>query len=151
MEDLWSANKQRECRVCTGEPCCPVIEGSTKYLRHSGPELLYTLLPMFNSTFGACKSTHFMKMWPERRWRARGRRQPVTFWFESAEGDRRGLLSLGRLLLLLPFGFKQICLFVEVWPAVGSSAGKAAAFNCSLLWRVGGIGRSAVALAHNGA
>lgn len=49
-------------------------------------------------------------------------------------------LPVGWLLLLLsPFGFKQICLFVEVWLAVGSSAGEAAAFNCSLLWR-GGAG-----------
>lgn len=49
-------------------------------------------------------------------------------------------LPVGWLLLpLSPFGFKQICLFVEVWLAVGSSAGEAAAFNCPLLWR-GGVG-----------
>lgn len=71
-------------------------------------------------------------------------RQPVTFWFESSEGDfffffggGGGSLPVGWLLLLLPFGFIQICLFVEVRPAVGSSAGKAAAFNCSLLWSMG--------------
>lgn len=46
-------------------------------------------------------------------------------------------LPVGWPLLLLPFGFIQICLFVEVRPAVGSSAGKAAAFNCSLLWWMG--------------
>lgn len=64
--------------------------------------------------------------------------RPASLWFESVEWDGRGLLSVGCLLLLLPFGFKQICLFVEVWLAVGSSAGKAAAFNCALLWWVGG-------------
>lgn len=55
-------------------------------------------------------------------------------------GGGWGSLPVGWLLLpLSPFGFKQICLFVEVWLAVGSSAGEAAAFNCPLLWR-GGAG-----------
>lgn len=61
-----------------------------------------------------------------------------------------GSLPVGWLLLLLPFGFIQICLFVEVRPAVGSSAGKAAAFNCSLLWSMGEKEASWLAL-HNSA
>lgn len=60
-----------------------------------------------------------------------------------------GSLPVGWLLLLLPFGFIQICLFVEVRPAVGSSAGKAAAFNCSLLWLMGEKEASWLVL-HNG-
>lgn len=67
-------------------------------------------------------------------------------------GTVGGLHPVGWLLLLLPFGFKQICLFVEVRLAVGSSAGKAAAFNCSLLWWIwGGGGEVLWLLLHNDA
>lgn len=42
---------------------------------------------------------------------------------------------------------------MEVWRAVGSSAGKATAFNCSLLWWMGGWGGEEALwlLLHNGA
>lgn len=66
-----------------------------------------------------------------------GSQSPSGLNHQKGIGVGGGSLPVGWPLLLLPFGFIQICLFVEVWPAVGSSAGKAAAFNCSLLWWMG--------------